>query len=280
MTSRPAIPSEIKREVRKRCGFGCVICGLPIYEYDHIQEFNEVKEHKTENLTLLCDRHHKEKTNGLLPVRIIHQANKNPFNLKKNCSTQFKCWNYGYLPTVVIGGNRFTLASSGGWILRIDGHDLISLEFKENRLWLSVDINTPEGFPLLQIRDNELTHSLDEWDYEFVGSRLVIRRKKREVLLDVSFQPNESLVIFKRGTFVHNGTGVVFNEKGLVELVDPERPAMISLSNLDIVGTRGGLELGDPKYETRGHAFGLRCQRRPFDMQASIERSWKLLRKL
>ncbi len=33
---RPKIPLPIQREVRQRCGFGCVICGLPLYDYDHI----------------------------------------------------------------------------------------------------------------------------------------------------------------------------------------------------------------------------------------------------
>jgi len=30
------IPLPIQREVRQRCGFGCVICGTLLYEYDHI----------------------------------------------------------------------------------------------------------------------------------------------------------------------------------------------------------------------------------------------------
>lgn len=30
------ISEDIKQEVRKKSGFGCIICGLGIYEYEHI----------------------------------------------------------------------------------------------------------------------------------------------------------------------------------------------------------------------------------------------------
>ena len=65
--SRPAIPSGIQREVRQRCGFGCVICGMPLYEYEHMKEWAIVREHVADDITLLCDQHHREKTSGLLP---------------------------------------------------------------------------------------------------------------------------------------------------------------------------------------------------------------------
>ena len=76
------IPLPIQREVRKRCGFGCVICGFPLYEYDHLTGWANVYEHVAEDITLLCDQHHKEVTNGLLPREKVFEANKSPYNLK------------------------------------------------------------------------------------------------------------------------------------------------------------------------------------------------------
>ncbi len=49
------IPLPIQREVRKRCGFGCVLCGLPLYEYEHMEEWAQVKRHIADEITLLCD---------------------------------------------------------------------------------------------------------------------------------------------------------------------------------------------------------------------------------
>ncbi|WNG79930.1 hypothetical protein C6A86_016810 [Mycobacterium sp. ITM-2016-00316] len=59
---RPPIPDPMKREVRQRCGFGCVICGHPIYEYEHMDDYAVVKRHGVANITLLCDGHHRLKT--------------------------------------------------------------------------------------------------------------------------------------------------------------------------------------------------------------------------
>jgi hypothetical protein len=55
------IPFPIKRKIRQRCGFGCVICGLPLYEYEHLLGFAKVKRHVEKEITLLCDQHHREK---------------------------------------------------------------------------------------------------------------------------------------------------------------------------------------------------------------------------
>ena len=30
------IPPDVKRAVRRACGFGCVICGLGIVDYEHV----------------------------------------------------------------------------------------------------------------------------------------------------------------------------------------------------------------------------------------------------
>ena len=59
---RPPLSPKLKREVRQRCGFGCVICGYPIYEYDHILGWAKVKRHLTMKITILCDQHTKAKT--------------------------------------------------------------------------------------------------------------------------------------------------------------------------------------------------------------------------
>ena len=65
------IPLPIQREVRQRCGSGCVICGLPFYEYDHMLGCENVKSHVADEITLLCRLHHGGKTSGLLPAAAV-----------------------------------------------------------------------------------------------------------------------------------------------------------------------------------------------------------------
>jgi hypothetical protein len=59
---RRAIPEEVKRLVRQNSGFGCVLCGLSLYHYDHIDPpFKEAQAHRPEDICLLCPDHHERK---------------------------------------------------------------------------------------------------------------------------------------------------------------------------------------------------------------------------
>ena len=83
------IPLPMQREIRQRCGFGCVLCGLPLYEYEHLLGWANVKRHVAEEITLLCDQHHREKTAGLLPIEKVREANKMPHNLREGVSKPY-----------------------------------------------------------------------------------------------------------------------------------------------------------------------------------------------
>lgn len=61
------IPEAIKREVRRRSKFGCVICRKAVYQYEHINpDFSDAHEHQPENMCLLCGHCHDKVTKGLL----------------------------------------------------------------------------------------------------------------------------------------------------------------------------------------------------------------------
>ncbi len=82
------IPESIKRAVRERCKFGCIICGNLLYAYDHFDpEFNDAHEHHPNGITLLCDYHHRQKTNKLISLETIRHKNDNPFNVNSDGAT-------------------------------------------------------------------------------------------------------------------------------------------------------------------------------------------------
>ena len=49
-----AISLPTKRAVRQRCGFGCVLCGKPIYQYDHMHGYTLENADDPDAITLLC----------------------------------------------------------------------------------------------------------------------------------------------------------------------------------------------------------------------------------
>lgn len=61
------IPSAVRLKVRKRCGFGCVVCGSAVYDYEHFEpEFHDAKEHSASGIALLCPTDHARKRKGEL----------------------------------------------------------------------------------------------------------------------------------------------------------------------------------------------------------------------
>src|SRR2546426_10590595 len=100
------IPRPVKRAVRQRCAFGCVVCGLPLYEYDHLSGWRHG--HHPSQITLLCDQHHKEKTNGLLPLEAAREANQHPYNRRQGVSKPYDLHYSGTDYEMVVGSNSFT----------------------------------------------------------------------------------------------------------------------------------------------------------------------------
>lgn len=66
-----------KQFVREKFNFRCAICGKPAHEVDHIVEYHEFYDpreaDKLDNLQLLCDEHHLEKT-GRYRKSLIEEA--------------------------------------------------------------------------------------------------------------------------------------------------------------------------------------------------------------
>jgi len=207
-SNRPPIPDPMKREVRQRCGFGCVICGKPLYTYEHILGYANVQRHITDELTLLCDQHQRESTNKLLPREHIIRANKDPYNLLKGVSSPYTLHYDGPDCIVDIGTNVFSFRDEGYGTefvaLAIDDDPLISFRLDRGHWLLSLNVFDKNNDVILQITDNELIYSIVPWDIELVGHNLIIREAQREILVDLLFEPPSRIKI-QRGHLLHNG---------------------------------------------------------------------------
>ena len=206
------IPRPIQREVRQRCGFGCVICGMPLYEYEHMEEWAVAKRHDANEITLLCDQHHREKTGGLLPKDVVRKANADPYNQRKGVSKPYTLHFAGRQVEIVIGGNSFTCEDQGyGTImvpLSIDGVWLVGFVLGDAHLLLNLLVFNEYNVPILRINDNQLYYSTAPWDIQLVGTTLMIREAHRKILLEVEFSPPDKVII-SRGRFLLNGIEVL-----------------------------------------------------------------------
>lgn len=202
------IPAPIRREVRQRCGFGCVVCGLPLYEYEHMMEWAEIRRHEADEITLLCDQHHREKTSGLLPIEEVARANAAPFNMREGASSPYTLHFSGPQVSVDIGSNAMTASTSSDFAaLMIDGVPIVGFRFEDGHYLLNVALFDVLNECVLQIVDNELVYSADPWDVEFVGRRLIIRAAARQIFIDMTFEAPSAFRL-NRGRILFNGIEV------------------------------------------------------------------------
>jgi len=205
---REKIPSHIKREVRQRCGFGCVICGLPLYEYEHMEEWAVVKRHVADEITLLCDRHHREKTAHLLPKEDVRKFNKNPINLQNEKSKKYNLHFSGSRAEVWVGSNSFVCENleDGAELnaIVVDGFPLIQMKVQDKHLLLNLTFFDEQNKIAAQIVENELVYSTSPWDIELIGTNLTIREGHGIILLNIEFSPPNKIKI-NSGRLLRNG---------------------------------------------------------------------------
>jgi hypothetical protein len=220
------IPEPMKRAVRQRCGFGCVFCGLPLYEYEHLKGWADVHEHVEEDITLLCDQHHREKTSGLLPPDQVAAANAAPYNLTAGASKPYDLHFAGSRCEIVIGTNRAVADPLPGGAamcaLMIDGVSMAHFRVSDDHLLLSLRVFDEVNRLVLLVIDNQLVYSMAPWDIELVGRKLVVREAAGRILADIEFDPTGGKIVVDRGRFLLNG----------VELLVTPRYALVTNNRL------------------------------------------------
>lgn len=236
------IPLPIQREVRQRCGFGCVICGLPLYEYEHMEEWAVVQRHVAEEITLLCDQHHREKTGGLLPKQMVREANANPFNLRKDCQKPYTFHFAGNHAEIELGSNTFTCENQGYNTsfapIVIDNLPLLGFVIADDHLLFNLVAFDEMNEKILHIKNNQLLYATMPWDIQLVGRKLTVREAHRKILIEIEFCPPNKVII-NRGRFLLNGVEVLLSPERLMITNN----AMI-LSKVSAVNCPVGLRLG------------------------------------
>jgi hypothetical protein len=214
---RPAIPENVKREVRMRCGFGCVLCGSPIYQYDHMHEWSKGGMHEPSNLTLLCASHHEEKTKKLLPVEKVREADSAPFNRSREKSPAHVIHYFGDNFEIFMGSLKFTqklTPERGCSLVKVNSETLLNIRIDQDSLLITLKLSASDGSPLVTIVDNELAYKTASWDVQFVGRALTVREGKGSIRARLSFDPPRRLNL-QRGSFIHEGLQVTVDPQGI-----------------------------------------------------------------
>ena len=249
--TRDNIPLPVQRAVRQRCGFGCVVCGLPLYEYDHTLGWANVQRHVAEEITLLCDTHHREKTAVLLTDSQLKEANASPHNLKSGVSKPYALHYEGNQCEIVLGSNRFVATDSGYGTqvipIAIDSAPILGFVLADGHLLFNLNLFDEYNELVLRIVNNHLAYSTTPWDIQFVGRRLIVRLAARQILVDVQFEPPNRVRI-DRARFLRNGVEVIVWPESILVAGKPTQFAGCEWHNVSVglsVGSRiEGVQVG------------------------------------
>jgi hypothetical protein len=203
------IPERIKKAVREKCAYGCIFCGLPIFDYDHVEEWSSDKVHLEENIILLCPNHHALKTrkSGWLSKEAIRHRAQNPFNKSQEHTPFWPIEQAGSTFTFDLGGVELTssldkLPNSEFIAIELDDRNLLSVR-AENGFLLptAVFYEANRNAPILAILDGQFTINTS-CSFNRVGSRIEIRNSKKKKLLDIRLFNGKLEVNI--GTTLHN----------------------------------------------------------------------------
>lgn len=189
------VPQDVRREIRARCGFGCVICGLAYYDYEHFDpDFKDAKEHNPAGMTLLCMQCNQKRARGTLSAATVARANDNPACKQQGFASEL--FDFGLDPIEVrFAGVSFVDCKV---LIQIHGVDLLSVQPPEEPgapVRLSGFLADTTGATTLKIVDNVWSAGDDNWDVEVVGPLITIRRGPADIALQVRTLPPHAIAI-------------------------------------------------------------------------------------
>lgn len=169
------IPEDIKRKVRKKCGFGCIICGSALCDYEHVDPlFAECTTHSPDGIVLLCVKCHAEVTRNFLSKEYVKKHIAKPKATELGYSHEFLRY-CGSSPKIKIGNLMFDNCSIP---VSVDDYPLI--EFSESSdpnapFELSATFFDKQGNPILAIDRNHWKINAGSWDATLSSGTILIK---------------------------------------------------------------------------------------------------------
>lgn len=191
------IPEEIKYQLRKEAGFGCVICGNAIFQYEHIEpEWNNAKEHNPTSMTILCGSCHDKVTRGFLSKESVFRSKQAP-KCKETAKSQLELDLNEEHMIVELGGIQFIDTPT---ILNFDNEILLRIERPEEKNsppQISAKFYDRNGEITAKIENNCWNGRHNTFDIKTEGSKITIRSAVGDIDLIINIQHPNKIVIEK-----------------------------------------------------------------------------------
>lgn len=197
------IKESVKKQIRKNCGFGCVICGAGIYEYEHVDpEYSAAKVHDPAKMTLLCGQCHGKKTRGFLSKEAVIAAMQDPYCRKSGFAKERLDIGLKH-PKVIFAGSVLNKCNIP---VMAKGKKLIEIKSPRSKgesYLINADFNDSTGKRALTIKNNIWKATSDVWDMKCEGGKITIKENDKTHLI-LELQPPDTIAILKIDTKIDN----------------------------------------------------------------------------
>jgi hypothetical protein len=275
------IPKPIRREVRQRCHFGCVICAKAIGEYEHFDpEFKDANEHKAEGITFLCTEHHTQKTKGFFSKSYIEGRNNIP-EAAQICARNLIPKSKEVI--VKIGNSSFKKTEV---ILEIDNIKILEIKKPEDVgicPLISARFFNSMREEVLTIDENEMIFSNLNWDIEQKSNMFIIKENLVKTNLELSYMLGEVLEVnITKLDFVYGAIRIFIANDVIYKVLHNQHNCLVEIhSNLSfencraaiIINSNGSLILGEAIHYYDKH---LNFISEPNSTSISLASSYKL----
>lgn len=233
------IPAEVKKAVRKQDGYGCVICGKMLVDYEHIDPlFCDAVDHNPDHIALLCSYHHDQVTRRILSKRFVEENKANPYCKQRG----FADSSYFPHPKDIKIKCGVSYIENAKKILEINGKPLIWIEEEEGEILFNAIFYDDEGNKVGYLNRNTFIALVSNCDVYAVASRIEARLKKGVINLKLDIEA-DGIVEVKRLSSNYGGTKVVINNKGEIEINYDD--SNITLRRMNISNCESALLIGE-----------------------------------
>lgn len=235
------IPSEIQKKIRKNDGYGCVLCGQILVDYEHIDPlYCDAKEHDANKIALLCSHHHDLVTRKVLPKRMVKEAKANPFCKREGYAHSHY---YPNLEEIKIKIGEVLIEKSMV-ILKAFGKPLIWIEKedKDSPLLFNAIFRDSGGNKIGFLNKNTFYGNITDADIKGVSNRIEIKLKRGSNDLCFKIEADGIVEILRLNYNFLNFNIVVDHEGKVVINQDGVTNAILTGITLKFNG--GGIDLG------------------------------------
>ena len=194
------IPDSIKRQIRQRSKFGCVICRAGIYDFEHIDpEYGDAKNHNPGEICCLCTSCHAKVTRGHFSKAYVRKK----YNEVQAADITEIPPPFGELDfhdgkaELKIGGISYDPGVNT--VVKYHGKEIFSISPSNGTD--SAGINAifldDVGNDTLQISNNVWLGAIEAWDTEVIGPRIKVRKRRGVFSLVLRLEPPSRIIIEK-----------------------------------------------------------------------------------